>query len=270
MMKRIIFKLAQFMLVAIFVFIANICALAQTQGLSDDQIRQIALADSIDRAHPYFIYTYDGRVIPGRIIDYKKPLFEEGYLEVDKQKIFQEVAKFYVNETGFYANLKTLKLSGRSEFAERVRKGKINLYTLVKYNTAPGFGGGPNGMVMTGSVTTKTILNYYNIGFADLKKANYKNLLADLQSNPNSMIHLNKYKSNKGAVTALYVIGSAVLVVGVTSLYNKTKDPNITPEPNVTINIVALVSGAGIIGLGTLVSTLNDKNLVKAIDEFNL
>ncbi len=228
-------------------------------------------SDSVEAVNRYFIYTFDGRVMAGRKIEYKKPILNENYFMVDDKKIAQEIVKFYKTESGFYGSITNLKGSRKPEFALRVRRGNLNLFEIEKTNMAPGFHSvGPHGaMVASAPVGYSTKTNYYNIGFGDLKKASYKNLSIDLKDNPKSLLYLNKYKANRGPITVMYIVGGAVSAIGAITLYNKTKDPDVTPEPNVTANVVAFLGGGVIIGIGGFASQFNDKNLVKAIDVYN-
>lgn len=230
-----------------------------------------AFADSVESVNRCFIYTFDGRVMSGKKIEYKKPFLNENYFLVDDKKIAQEIVKVYKTEMGFYASIVNLKNSGKPEYALRIRRGNINLFEIEKTNMSPGVHSvGPHGAMMPGAPGMYTsITNYYNIGFGDLKKANYKNLSIDLKDNPKCLLHLNKYKANRGPITVMYIVGGAVSAIGAITLYNKTKDPDVTPKPNVTANVVAFLGGGVIIGIGGFVSKFNDDNLVKAVDAYN-
>lgn len=218
-----------------------------------------------------FIYFFSDSVIYGRIIEYKTPFLRSSYLLVDSNKIQLNLVKFYCNETGFYANTKTVDFLGVSSFTERIRKGEINLYEKVTITTYPDHINYTTGMYTVG-MPTKNIKNYYNKGFGDLKKANYQNLSLDLADNPESIIYLNKYKSTRDAQTVLYIVGGATLIAGFATLINKTTDwdgSDSQPEPNVTGNLVAVAVGAGCFLVSYSIGFSKPKHLRSAIDKYN-
>lgn len=218
-----------------------------------------------------FIYSFSDSVIYGRIIEYKTPFLGSSHFLVDSKKIQPDLVKFYRNETGFYANTKTVNFSGTSSFTERIRKGKINLYEKETTTYSPGHFNSTTGMY-SGGMITKNIKNYYNKGFGDLKKANYQNLNLDLSDNPASMIYLNKYKSVRDAQTVLYIVGGATLIGGFATLINKiqnTDSNDSEPEPNVTGSLVAVGIGAGCFWVSYFMSFSKPKHLRNAIDAYN-
>lgn len=219
----------------------------------------------------HFIYFFSDSVVYGRIIEYETPFFGNTHFLVDSKKIQPDLVKFYRNETGFYANTKTVSFSGTSSFTERIRKGKINLYEKETTTYNPGHFNPSTGMY-SGGMATRNIKNYYNKEFGDLKKANYQNLSLDLSDNPESMIYLNKYKTTRDAQTVLYIVGGATLIAGFATLINKTKDwdgSDSQTEPNVFGNIVAIGVGAGCFWVSYFIGFSKPKNLRIAIDRYN-
>ena len=229
------------------------------------------LYDSIERLNNNYIYTYKNDIIYGRIIEFEEPFIGFPiYMLVDSEKYSLNEIKFYKNETGFHANTKNTGISNSSNFIERMRKGKINLYERTS-NYNPGYFNSSTG-TYSGGLGTVSIINYYNIGFGDLKKANYQNLTIDLADNPESLIYLEKYKSIKDKQKLLYIVGGAAIIGGFATLINKTKDWDGTdsePEPNVTGNIVVIGIGAGCFWVSYFMSFSKPKYLRKAIDEYN-
>jgi len=103
-----------------------------------------------------FIYSFSDSVIYGRIIEYKTPFLGSSHFLVDSKKIQPDLVKFYRNETGFYANTKTVNFSGTSSFTERIRKGRINLYEKETTTYSPGHFNSTTGMY-SGGMTTSLI-----------------------------------------------------------------------------------------------------------------
>lgn len=215
-----------------------------------------------------YVYLFTDSVIYGNV-DYMQPFFGSAYLKVDSLKVQLYKVKFYKNQTGFFANSKNINFSGTSSFSERVRKGRINLFEKENTTCNPGHFT-PTGMY-AGGTYYKTILNYYNRGFGDLKKANYKNLSVELADNPESIVYLNKFKSVRNTQNVLYVVGGAILVGGFATLVNKTSDVDYDtePSPNVTGNLVAVGVGMGCFLVSYAISFSKPQHLRDAIDAYN-
>jgi hypothetical protein len=244
-----------------------------TVYLQTKQIHQASpeFADSIENLNRNFLYTYMGDIIYGRIIDHKTPFLGRSRFEVDSKEIQPDIVTFYKNETGFYANTKEVNSSGSSIFTVRIRKGRINLYEKETTNYSPGYFSVSTGMYYGGYIT-KTIKNYYNKGFGELKKANYKNLRTDLANDPESMLYLDKYKSISSAQTVLQIVGGGLIVVGFATLINNTKDwhgSDKQSEPNVTGNIVTIFMGGVCFLTSYCLSFSKPKQLRKAFDAYN-
>ena len=134
------------------------------------------------------------------------------------------------------------------------------------------YSAGPHGGGMfVGGGSYKSTSNYYNIGFDDVKKTSYNNLYQDISSNPESLIILNKFKSNRNTQTTLNIIGGVLATVGFVTLYNKTKDwdGESVPKPNLTLPIVSIGSGFALFGIGGIISNEKPKLLREAIDIYN-
>lgn len=230
----------------------------------------LIIAQEVNERKPYYILYSNSEIQYCDIIEYKKPVFGSAYFLIDSRKFEPSRIMFYKDATGFWANTKNLSSSGVPGFVPRVIKGNINLYEKVFYgqHAAPS----PTGVGFYGGMGYKRIHNYYNIGFDELKKANYKNLNLDLADNMESMLHLNKYKSLRNTETGLYIAGGALTVLGFATLIHKTKDWDGTdamPEPNVTANLVVIFSGVLCAGSGGIFHLSKPKHLRKAIEVYN-
>lgn len=222
-----------------------------------------------------FVYLYSDSVIYGNIIELKKPFLGASYIRLDSAKIPVEKVKFFQHEKGFFANTKDLSFTGTSQFSERISKGKLNLYEKETQSTnySPGMYGGRSG------ISTVTIKNYYNSGFGPLKKASYKNISADLQSSPESMVFMNKFKASSRAQGVLYAVGGAAIIGGVVSLASHMKSESQStfgksgPDgdgPNLHAPSIALIGvGAGCFWASYFISLSKPKQLKRAIDAYN-
>ncbi len=215
------------------------------------------LYGQVDESRNY-LYLFSDSVIYGRIIQYKKQ-FVKPYFLINSTKVKPDLVKFCKNETGFYANLKNLNTWSSPDFAQRIRKGKINLYESRVIYT--------NGM-------PKKIYNYYNKGFGDLKKANYENLHIDLSDNPESEKYLDKYKSFRDGEVLSAIIGGVAVIAGFATLISKTQSGDDygygeQTEPDVTGSIVTIGLGTACFTVTYILNLSKPKHLKSAIDVYN-
>lgn len=216
----------------------------------------------------YFIHTYDGEIIYTKYIDYKTPLFKRNYFKINGEKIEERVVKFYRAENGFFGNIKDFG----GGFAERIIKGKINLFEHINtYTTnvpnANGFG--------SPMMTTNTVVNrYYNSGYNSLKVADYENLSVELASNSKSIEILNDFHTAKKKRVMWYVIGGVATVVGIltagkkTGEYERTFNHNTGWYENTPVTEIRPVNlTIGLLGfatvVGTYISSLKKKDHIK-------
>lgn len=215
-----------------------------------------------------FIYLFSEKKIESNNIKIVEKTFSNNYFVVDAKEFKSEEVAFYKNEKGFFANIKNLSLFGGSAYAQREVTGKINLFS--KEFTTNSMIMGPNGMMMGGFGTNTSVSYYYNKGeFGVLKKTNFNNLKIDLNDNPNSIIHLNKYKSISQRGTILYVVGGIIATVGLATFINKTAN---VPSDEVTGlggSYAALGVGFGTILVNYFTTKDKQKYIEKAIEVYN-
>lgn len=222
-----------------------------------------------------FVYLYSDSVVYGNVVELKKPLFGASHLRVDSLKIPADQVKFFQAEKGFFANTKEFSFTGTSQFSERISAGKLNLYE--KETRSVSYSAGMYGGMGTSTVTIK---NYYNMGYGPLKKATYTNLSADLQSNAESMLHLDKFKSTTRTQTVLYGVGGGALLGGiialVSNMQSESPSPSGTPQGDVRKNSKAIAPAVAMLGVGAgcfwasyFVSLSKPKHLKRAVDAYN-
>jgi len=225
-----------------------------------------SFAQNIDETKSY-IYTKEDKLIYGKKIVYKTPFLATNYFLVDTIKHKPTDVKFYKNSKGFFANVSYQVGLGPTGFAERVSKGKLNLYKKEVSMYNPGHMG-PHGMMMGGGFSQNTI-QYYNRGFEELKKAKYKYLVKDLADNANSMKLLGKYKKNRNIATGLYIAGAAVGITGLVGFIKKTSNTAGKPEQDTSVNTTLMISGVGTMLVGSIFSFSLNKKVEDAIDAYN-
>jgi hypothetical protein len=198
---------------------------------------QVFFSQDVDETKNY-VYLFNGTVEYGTIVEQGRGLFQGSKVRVDNREWSAKDVKFYKGETGFYANIGNGRGGASRTFAQRERKGKVNLYRLIQtyYSSGgytPGFGG-MGGSYSPGGTRT-SITYYYNKGFGDVKKALYRNLVVDLADNKKSMLHLSYYKKARNIQNACVLgsigslIGGMVLMVSATNNKRPGEKTNFTP-----------------------------------------
>lgn len=224
-----------------------------------------------DSASIRFVYLYSGEKIKSDVVEFRDQFMGSGYFFVGKEQYSADLVKFYKDANGFYANTKKLNVTGKSVFSKRIISGRVNLFEQEKMYTTPSYLDAAG--VYNPGTSSKTIKNYYNKGFSDLKKANYKNLKIDLADSPESMGYIKKYRKYKNVQIALSIVGGALVATGVTSYFVKTSnvDRNVPnyKEPNTTPSMLIALAGGGLIGFSYYLSFPKRDKLKKAIDAYN-
>lgn len=223
-------------------------------------------SQEVDETKDY-IYTKFDEIKYANKVTYKKPFLGSGHFLVDSIKYKMNDVKFYKNMTGFHANTFFYPGLSGGGFAERVSKGKINLFNKEVSGYNPGHMG-PNGMMMGGGFYGGTI-QYYNKGFGPLKKAKYRYLVNDLADNQKSMEFLAKYKKRNNTTLSLFIGGAAVAVIGLVGFIKKTDNIDPTPNPNTTGNSILMGAGVGTMLVGSFISMSGPDYIQDAIDEYN-
>jgi hypothetical protein len=170
--------------------------------------------------------------------------------------------KFYKNEDGLFGNVSGELQSG---FAKRKQAGDINLFELkVQTHSAPMMSA--NGM-MTGGYGGTKIIDFYNKGFGDLKRANYENLKIDLSDKPETKLYLDKYNKTRMIQNGFYVGCGALLVGSFVAFYNEAESNPKNFDPSSTF----LFAGLGVAsGFTAYIIGLEKKNKLKeAIHVYN-
>lgn len=221
-----------------------------------------------------FLYLYSDSVVSAERIIFESDLDGSSHFIVDSRRVHPEQVKFFQNEMGFFANTRRLDFTGQTSFTERIREGKINLYEgdlngeypySYYYSRRPEY-----------ASVTPSRLNYYNIGFGDIKKATYGNLRQDLTSNQESMFHLRRYQKINFLSKTLLFAGGTAMLSGLINLVGNDKASGF-PEPGwadkedrrFNISIGLLLGGAGLSGVGVFKLLSKSKHLKEAVDEYN-
>ena len=212
-----------------------------------------------------FIYTYSDSLINAGRVSLRPGVGGDWQLRADSRKVPIGNVKFFNNKDGFFANSRKLNLFGGSEFSERIIEGKINLYREIDFDPAVFESGRWRRTSAEPSITQSL---YYNKGFEDLKRVNYRNLRADMTDNPVSMDLLAGYRKSITTSKIMYVTAGAAIIAGMATFLAKG-DADIHSNPNFTSSFVLLGGGFGVAVGGFFVHLSASKNIERAIDNYN-
>jgi len=226
-----------------------------------------------------FVYLYSDSVIYARNIRLRTNFVNSRQLRVDSKPTSLKQVKFFKNDEGFFAN--TSKLSGwgaKKGLAERVIEGRINLFQERTYRT---FFSGGQYMHHNAVVDVRM---FYNKGYDDLKKVNYKNLKVDMADNVESLDLLENYRKSVKTSKSLYITAgataAAALISFIVNAKNNEKSLNAnqfnnnppslnSTRPNFTSSFVLLGISTGLAAGGYFVNESGLKKLEGAVDSYN-
>ncbi|MES2829496.1 MAG: hypothetical protein V4687_15150 [Bacteroidota bacterium] len=226
-----------------------------------------------------YIYLYSDSVINAKRVTFRPDFTGNWQLKADSRRIPNQQVKFFSNDDGFFANTRKVSMLNQSAFAERVIEGKLNLFRDVIFNAEAFHHRYHYSTAVQPEIDQRM---YYNMGYDDLKKVNYRNLKRDLADNPVSMNLLNVYRKKTNATTILFTAAGASVIAGMISFLStgmNTTTPSIGSgfggqtssfkSDNFTASYLLLGAGVGL-GLGGVVIHLSKtRQLEAAFESYN-
>lgn len=218
-----------------------------------------------------FLYLYSDSVIYARDIKFR-PDFS-GYLQlrVDSRNYPTAQVKFFNSREGFFANTRKMGILRRSEFAERIIEGRINVFQERSISSAA-FVHDPyhsyDAHYMHTSAPSINVNMYYNKGYEDMKKLNFHNLKHDMSDNPQSMDMLYAYRRSMNTTKMLYTAAGVSILAGLITFITDGKDINSTTRSFAIGGGLAL-AGVGMAAGGYLNSISANNKLEDAVEIYN-
>lgn len=217
-----------------------------------------------------FLYLYSDSMVYARDIKFRPDFSGNIRLRVDSRSYPTAQVKFFNSKDGFFANTRKFGVLKRGEFSERIIDGRINVYqekTLsyapfiydANHNSNPHFINSPSPSVRVDM--------YYNKGYDDLKKLNYRNLKNDMADNPESMDMLHSYRKSMNTSNILYTAATASLAAGIISFVSNGKSG--FSKSNFIPSIGLAVVGLGFAAGGYLNTVSAGKKLENAVEIYN-
>jgi len=175
--------------------------------------------------------------------------------------------KFFSNEDGFFANTRKLNPIGITEFSERILEGRINVFQERTYDPIL-YSPHMHGRRYRTRVEPINVSMYYNKGYDDLKKLNYRNLKNDMSDNPKSMDMLRSYRRSMNTTNLLYTAGAASLLAGFLNLALPGNKTSIS-DTNFALSGALMGIGLGFVTGGYLNHISGNRKLENAVDIYN-
>jgi len=234
-----------------------------------------------------FIYFYSDSLMYAQSVKLRPDFFGSLQLRADSRRISLDKVKFFNNTEGFFANTRRLTFSPVSEFSERIIEGRINLFQQIAYDPLRYERGYRHRY--SGRVAADPRM-YYNKGFSDLKKVNYRNLMRDMADHPESMDLLKSYRKSINNSNIMYTAaGASILAALVTFVAQGTGgsrrstsgsgfessqsgqrnfESSIRPA-NFTASFVLLGAGVGFAIGGYSMTIAGQRHLEQAVEVYN-
>lgn len=213
-----------------------------------------------------FVYLYSDSLLRAERVTFRPGIIGDWQLRADSRKLNDRDVKFFNSKDGFFANTRKLHPLGYTEFAERVTKGNINLYQQTDYD---------NSFVRPGyrfADRRRSSVNgnlFYNKGFGDVKRVNYRNLREDMSDNEQSIDVLAGYRKSLNTSRALYISAGVSALASIISFWTQTNSMDIHKDANFTPGYVLVGAGLGLAIGGFGVHMNGARKLERAIDVYN-
>lgn len=230
-----------------------------------------------------FVYLYSDSVVYAKNIRLRTTFFNSLQLRADSKPIPLKQVKFFKNDEGFFANIGRVNTMRTEALAVRVIEGKINFFEERSLSNLHSFFNQHDPQYY--HPPTVDVRMFYNKGYDDLKKVNYKNLAFDMGDDVQSLDILAGYRKNMMTSKTLYIAAgasvAAALIALIVNANNKQESlkehsfgenfPSFNDKQsgrfNASIPLVGLGAGLGIGGY--LVNQSGLRKLERAIDTYN-
>ena len=165
------------------------------------------------------VWTRSGAEGSGEVLQYKTPILQPTYFDLDGVAYPSEQVKFFQNRNGYIANLGGLFGYKSERYAMRIVKGKVDIYEeidVVIY-TSETLGLGDDGTSMDPLLATGNYYQYYSMDNDTIKKYSYRNLKLDLASNETAMGHLHRFRNLRWLQRAMVVSALGIITADIAS-----------------------------------------------------
>lgn len=220
-----------------------------------------------------FIYLFSDSIIYAEKVRMRYDAFNYPVVRADARKFSTDQVKFFNNSNGFFANTRKLDILGRSGFAERVEEGKLNLFREVNYDPYD-YDEEYDWRYRRGYAyyrgTSMSSDMYFNKGYGNLKRLNYKNLKESMTDAPECMDMLAAYRKKTTTRNILFGAAGASFIAGAIAGFIAVDHSRIGSKDSGFNTAIALVgSSFGFAFGGVMVHLSASRQLRSTVDTYN-
>lgn len=222
-----------------------------------------------------FLYLFDGRLIREGEYMVEGPKYRMHY-KYNGEDIFRTDIKYMKNGNGYFGNYKSQSIFGKDQF-RFIKRKEVGIYDIFE---AAHYVGGETYRASGGGIKNspiqKKVSYYYSKGFGELKKADHKNLKADLGIFPNNdfpdieksiLTYIKKGKRRKNSKTITLVTGMGIFLVGLVMSADAEQSSG-TSSTDYRKGVA--VSGAGLLcSISSFLIPKPEKQYLKALRAYN-
>ena len=211
------------------------------------------------KAKPHTVELANGTSYDGDLLVYAEPIMNPPVFRLGTEEVPVSDVRFFRNNHGYFTNLSFADQS-KEGFAMRIRKGNIDLFECIDIDlygkTELKIASGQEEEVLNKMAQGKEF-QYYSLDQKSIKRANYSNLVMDLQSNAESVGYLRNFRKYKLLQGVLIVAGTSLLGASIA-----TQGDNLSFTP-------AMVLGVVLGGSSFFCQAPKDDYLWMAVESFN-
>lgn len=227
-----------------------------------------------------FVLFHSDSILYAERVRLRPDMFNELVLRADTKRIPLRNVKFFNSDDGFFATMRRLPGLGNEQLAERVIEGRINIFMERPYQYRDYRRPYRSKQRYRNNDSGVNLRMYFNKGYDDLKKVNYRNLNSAMADDPESIDLLRGYRQSINSSKALYAAAGASITAALVSfLVSANRDKvdfdlqngfSSEPQmPNFTASYILLGAGAGFAIGGYAVHFRGLRKLEAAVDHYN-
>ncbi len=229
-----------------------------------------------------YILLKSGEHVFGNSLEVKKKSSSFLFWKWSDHRIFLDNKEYNVDRVRLICDrpdpciavIKDVSRYNEPDFAERIRKGELNLYraTIETYRASAPAGG--SGMSQVRKVTSNAY--FYNRGLGEMKRANYRNLYKEYRHHSQARSDLNKSLLSATGEYAFKHGFLAAYLAHYTNVLFFTDDyffdhfflihPYDDPLANMALNFGIY---AGTVVIGSYLGKLRDRLFIRSIETYN-
>jgi hypothetical protein len=189
----------------------------------------------LGKAKPHTLELSSGTSFDGDLLVYAEPIMSPPVFRLGAKEVPVSDVRFFRNNHGYFANLRFADQS-KEGFAMRIKKGNIDLFECIDIDlygkTELKIAGGEDETAVKKMAQGREF-QYYSVNQKNIKRANYSNLVMDLQSNAESVGHLRNFRMYKWLQRGLIVAGAGLIGASIGS-----QGENLAFTPAMALGIV--------------------------------